>query len=502
MIGSVVASAQEMLTPELLWKIGRVNLEDVSPDGKMAAYSVTRYDMAENKSAKTLYLVQIATGATTALTDSRLKSGDAQFTPDGQRVGFLRDGLLYEVNTDGKNERKLSDISMNGFKYAPDGRHIAFVQDVKLDNAPSDNYPDLTKTSGRVSEGLFYRHWDSWHDYAYSHVFLINYQHGTLSGEAKDLMPGEKYDAPLSPMGGMEQINFSPDGKQLAYTCRKLNGTAEAKSTNADIYVYDLATGVTTNRSEGMPGYDQEPFFSPDGHYMAWTSMEEAQNESDRTRLMVLDLRTGKREEWTKGWKWECNNPQWSPDGKYIYFLSSQDFTYQLYRMEAGGRNIKALTSGRHDYHAFKVAGSELVSARTALDAPAEIYAVSTADGKARALTQVTGEVWDNLKKVNVQRRQVRTTDGKDMNVWVVLPPDFDTKKKYPALLYCQGGPQSALSQFFSYRWNLSLMASQGYVVVAPCRRGMPGGPEGQDWNAAISGDWGRAGHAGPPLRY
>lgn len=496
MTTTMALDAQVTLTPELLWKIGRVNLEDVSPNGKSAVYSVTRYDMAENKSNKALFLVQIATGATTQLTSETLKSGDAQFTPDGARVGFLRGGNLHEVGIDGKNEKKVSDLAINGFKYSKDGRFIVFAQDVTLDQTPGEIYPDLAKTSGRISDGLLYRHWDSWHDYAYSHVFFAPYQNGSFLDTPKDLMPGEKFDAPLNPMGGMEQIEFSPDGRYIAYTCRKLNGTEEAKSTNSDIYVYEIATGQTVNHSAGMPGYDQEPIFSPDSRYLAWTSMEKAGYEADRTRLMVLDLVTGQREEFTKGWKWECNSPQWAADGQSLFFLSSNDFTYQLYNITVKDKKISRITEGVHDYHGFKMAGNELISARTAMNAPAEIFAVNMKTGAARQLTFVTGDIWNSVKKAKIERRTVRTTDGKDMNVWVILPPDFDAKKKYPALLYCQGGPQSAVSQFFSYRWNPQLMASNGYIVVAPCRRGMPGGPEGQDWNAAISRDWG-----GQPMR-
>jgi dipeptidyl aminopeptidase/acylaminoacyl peptidase len=484
-------SAQTKLTPELLWKIGRVNLEDVSPNGLMAVYSVTRYDVAENKSAKTLYVVQVATGETRAITPENLKSGDAQFTSDSKRVGFLRGGTLYEVDIDGKNEKRISEYEMNGFKYAPDGRYIVYAQDVQLDKTPAEVYPDMAKTSARISESLNYRHWDSWHDYKYSHLFLAQYTPGQFASEPTDLMYGERFDAPLAPMGGMEQVQISPDGRLVAYTCRKLNGTDEAKSTNADIYIYEIASGKTLNLTPENRGYDQDPIFSPNSRYLAWTSMETAGYEADRPRLMLLDLASQLREELTADWKWECLGPQWATDSKSLYFTSSNDFTYQLYNITVNDKKIKRITEGRHDYGHIKIAGDDVVASKTAMDAPAEIFVINTKKGTARQLSFATKDNWDNITKGKVERRTIRTTDGKNMNVWVVLPPNFDANKKYPALLLCQGGPQSALSQSFSYRWNLQLMANNGYVVVAPCRRGMPGGPEGQAWNAAISNDWG-----------
>ncbi len=488
---SSVLTAQSKLTPELLWKIGRVNLEDVSPDGRQAVYSVTRFDMASNKSSKVLYLVQIASGETLRLTPEDLRSGDAQFTPDGKRVGFLRNGTLYEVGVDGKNEQMLSEYTMNGFKYAPNGNYLLFSMDVKLDNTPAELYPDLAKTSGRISDGLFYRHWADWHDYSYSHLFYAKYDQGRFASEPFDLLYGERFDAPLQPMGGIEQAQFSPDGRFIAYACRKLNGTAEAKSTNSDIYIYELSSGKTLNATADLPGYDIDPIFSPDGRYLAWTSMATASYESDKTRLMVLDLGTQFRQDYTADWKWECNNPQWAADSKSLYFLSSTDYTYQAYQIGVSDKKIRRLTEGRHDYHQLKVAGNQLIATKTAMDAPPEVVAISTQNGSERRLSFVTSEQWDALVKGKVERRSVRTTDGKEMNVWLVLPPDFDPSQKYPALLYCQGGPQSPISQSFSFRWNMQLMAANGYVVIAPCRRGMPGGPEGQDWNAAISRDWG-----------
>lgn len=483
---------QQMLTPELLWTVGRVALDDVSADGKYAVYGVQRYDVAANKGTRVLYLLDIKTGVSRALTDPDETSSDAEFRPDGKKIGYLRGGKMFEVNMDGPSMTgPVSNLEINGFHYAPNGKSVLFTSDVKLDQNTADRYPDLPQASGRISDGLFYRHWKSWHDYAYSNVFYADFGTGQITGTPVNIQGGERFDSPLTPDGGMDQITWSPDGRWIVYTCRKLNGTAEAGSTNSDLYAYEIASGKTLNFTELNPGYDREPVFSPDGRYLLWASMTQPGYEADRARLMMLDLRTQQTEELSAGWNYETNHSVWSADGKTIYFLSSENFTYQIYAMTVQNKKIRRITDGQHDYTSLKMAGNELLATRVAMNAPAEIYAVDPATGATRQLTTVTDNPWKNITKSKVERRTVKTFDGKDMNVWVVLPPDFDPNKKYPTLIYCQGGPQSPLSQSFSYRWNLSLMAAQGYVVVAPCRRGMPG--SGQAWNDAITGKWGDA---------
>lgn len=477
-----------LLTPKLLWQIGRVGLDCVSPDGQYAVYGVQRFDVPKNKSARVLYIVNVQTGTTRALTDPDQTASDAEFHPDGKRIGFLRDGKLCEVSPEGSAVLQVSDLEINGFHYAPNGRHVLFTRDVKLDKTAAENNPDLPNTSGRVIEGLFFRHWKSWHEYKYSNIFYADYDDGKLTSEPRNIM-NERFDSPLKPMGGMEQITWSRDSRFIVYTCRKLHGTAEAQSTNSDLYTFELASGKTLNITAGMPGYDLDPVFSPDGRYLAWTSMARAGNEADRTRLMILDTYTQQRSELTEGWDFEANHPQWAADGKSLYFLSSENFTYQFYQINLADRAIRRITDGQHDYTALKVAGNQLVGTRVSMSDPAEVFAVNPANGAVRQLSFATQNPWNDIAKGKVERRTVKTADGKNMNVWLIFPPDFDPKRKYPALLYCQGGPQSALSQFFSYRWNMQIMAANGYIVIAPCRRGMPG--SGSAWNDAISGDWG-----------
>ncbi len=485
---SAFSTAQnQTLTPELLWKIGRVGLEDISPDGRYALYGVQRFNVADNKSNRVLYQLDLQTGASVPLTPADASCSGALFHPDGERIGFLRDGKLCETPLGGGAINQVAETAMNGFRYAPNGKAILFAADVKLDKSAAELYSDLPKTNARIIDGLFYRHWKSWHDYQYSNVFYAPYEAGKLTGEPVNIM-NERFDSPLRPMGGMEQITWSPDSRHIVYTCRKLPPTEEAQSTNADLFLFDTGTGKTRNLTEGMPGYDMDPVYAPDGRYLAWTSMERAGFEADRTRIMLLDMKTGDMRELTRNWSYEAIRPQWAADGKSLFFSSSTDFTYHLFEWRLAETKPRQITRGQYDYKDFKCAGNALVAMRTAMDAPAELYRVDPRTGEATKLTSATDDPWATIEKCRVERRTVRTTDGKDLNVWVILPPGFDPSRKYPAILYCQGGPQSALSQGFSYRWNFQLMASNGYVVVAPCRRGMPG--SGQGWCDAITGDW------------
>ncbi|MFM7399589.1 MAG: TolB family protein, partial [Bacteroidota bacterium] len=323
----------QLLSPELLWKTGRTGLDAVSPDGKTAVYGVVRYDMSSNKSTRALYLVNVQSGETRLLTDPEKSSFDAEFHPEGKKVGFLRDGKLHEISIEGPGEAvKVSDLEINGFHYAPNGKQVLFAQDVKLDKNLQEENPDLPKSSGRASDGLFYRHWKSWHDYAYSNVFLADYSNGKFSSEPVNIQGNERFDSPLTPDGGMEQISWSPDSRWIVYTCRKLNGTAEAQSTNSDLYAYEVASGKTLNFTADLKGYDRDPVWSPDGRYLLWTSLERAGYEADRPRLMMLDIQTQQRQELSAGWTYEMNSPVWSADSKVIYFLSSENFTYQVYQ--------------------------------------------------------------------------------------------------------------------------------------------------------------------------
>ena len=485
---TLAAHAQEIMTPETLWQLGRVGLEDVSKDGASILYSVTKYKLEENKGNQDLYLVSADGQNAKRLTDFAGADSDGQFRPDGKKIGFLRDAILWEMNPDGTGQAQVGTEAFDGFRYSPDGKSIFFFKDVKYFKTVKETYPDLPGANVKVIDGLMYRHWKSWEDDMRSNVFVQSYSNGSLLGEAKNIM-NIPYDSPLKPHGGVEQIAFSPDGKTVAYTCRKENGTALSLSTNADIFLYDTETGTTRNVSEGIMGYDLEPVFSPNGRYLAWRSMKTAGNEADKSRIMLLDFQTGKKTDLTAKYDRDAENLCWSNDGSELYFISGSEGTQHIFSLAVADNKLRQISLGMYDFGAVKDAGSFLIAQRMSMTEPPTIVRVDKKDGAATEIVQVNAGVWNGIKKARVEKKYVTTTDGKKMLVWHILPPDFDPSKKYPTLLYCQGGPQSHLSQFFSFRWNFQLMASKGYIVVAPCRRGMPG--FGEAWNAQISGDWG-----------
>lgn len=484
-----VMAQQTRMTPEKLWDLGRVGLEDISPDGKTALYGVTWYDLTANKGNRDLYIVPVQGGEPRKITAFEGSEYNARYRPDGQKITFLRGGLLWEMNPDGSDQRNVSGERMSGYKWSPDGRFLVFSRDVKMEPTTAELHPDLPMATGRIFDDLMARHWDDWHDLHYSNLFMMAWENGTLQGKPLNIM-NEPFDSPLQPFGGMEEVAWSPDNRYIAYTSKKLSGKAAAESTNSDIYLWDRTNGRTTNTSEGLPGYDKEPLFSPDGRYLIWSSMDRPGFEADRVRLMRHDLQTGKREELTQGLDMSADHPQFSKSGQALYFMGTVRGTVQLFELELNTRKVRQLTEGIHNYAGFGVAGPQtLVAGRMTMNDPTELFRIDLPAGKATPITRTNAQILSGLERARVESRTVRTTDGKDMLVWVILPPDFDPGRKYPTLLYCQGGPQSAVSQFYSYRWNFQLMASKGYVVVAPNRRGLPG--FGQEWNDQISGDWG-----------
>lgn len=488
---SLIAQAGK-LTPELLWKLGRVSLFDVSPDEKTVLYGVTYYDLDENKGNTDLYLQQLDgsdQGEAVRLTYTPGSEYNACFHPNGEQVLFLRGGKLHLMNLDGSQEKLVSEQTMNGFKISPDGNQLLYINDVLYDAQLGDMHPDMPKSSARIIDGLMYRHWSAWEDGKRSNIFYLGYKDGSLTGEPVNIL-GEGFDAPLQPFGGMEQINWAPNSRAIVYTCKRATGTEAAQSTNSDIFLYDLDRKSTRNLSEGMDGYDLEPVFSPDGRYVAWNSMEKPGYEADRNRIFLYDLRAGNRWEMTEGLDRNANHPQWSKDGQKIYFTSQEQGTVQLFEVNFSRRGrLRQMTSGFYDYGSFIITSSNVVVSRASMSAPHEIFRVTLDAGRNLPITQVNKELLAGIKMGDVRKRNVKTTDGKRMLTWVIYPPFFDETKEYPALLYCQGGPQSTVSQFWSYRWNFQMMAANDYIVVAPNRRGLPS--FGQEWNDQIAQDWG-----------
>jgi dipeptidyl aminopeptidase/acylaminoacyl peptidase len=489
--------AQDRLTPELLWQLKRVSGPAVSPDGSSFVYGIRQYDLEANRGSTDLWIMSVEGGSPSQLTNTPGSEFNYTWRPDGLRIGFLSSQSgsvqLWEMDPDGSDVEQVTDIDggIGNFSYAPDGDHIAFTRDVKLDQTPNEIHPDLPLANARIIDELMYRHWDTWHDYTYSHLFIATYDDGSV-GEPIDVMPGERYDTPLSPFGGGEQIGWSGDGRAIAYTSKKVTGAAYTVSTNSEIYIYDLEDGTTTNLTGGMMGYDTEPRFSPDGRYIAWLSMERDGYEADRNRLFVQELDGGSPRELTVGFDQDVHGPEWAADGRSIYFTSDVRGTVQFYVAPVSGE-IRKITEGVHNYGGFGLAeGSDspaIIASRTSMSAPADIYRVDEMTGEATQLTFANQDILDRLTMGRVEERIVRTTDHQDMPAWVIYPPDFDPTRQYPALLYAKGGPQGAMSQSWSSRWNFQIMAAHGYIIIAPQRRGASS--LGQAWEEQISGDWG-----------
>lgn len=483
----------EIMTPEVLWSFGRLGDIQVSPDGKKILYGVSYYSKDQNRSNRELFVMDIDGKNQQQITHTGFGEYNAQWRPDGKKVGFIcaADGemQIWEMDADGENREQVSyvDGGLSGFKYSPDQSHILYIKEVKLDETVADIYPDLPKSSGRINHDLMYRHWDNWVD-SYTHIFVAPFVLNKM-GSGKDIMPGEKWETPMKPFGGMEQINWTPDGKTIAYTCRKKQGKEYSLSTNSDIYFYNLEDGKTTNMTESMMGYDVAPVFSPDGKIMAWESMKRDGYESDKQRLYTLNLETGEKTYHTKDFDQMAHGLSFSADGKSIYFISDWHATDEIYELTLADSKIRKITEGIHNYQTVTDAGDVLVAQRVSMSKPAEIYAVNKTTGKATELSFENKHLLDQLKFGEVTKRWIETTDNKQMLTWVILPPNFDESKEYPALLYCQGGPQGTVSQFWSYRWNFQMMAANDYVIVAPNRRGLPG--FGQEWLEQISGDYG-----------
>ncbi|MDX9847736.1 MAG: S9 family peptidase [Tenuifilaceae bacterium] len=484
--------ANGVLTPEVLWKFGRIGSPQVSPDGQYVVYSVTRFSMEANRGVSNIYTVPVKGGEPVELTNNTTNDFSPRWTPDG-RIGFLStrssDTQLWEINADGTNVKQVTFIEggINAFAYAPTGDRIMYTKNVQIEKTTKDLHPDMPKANVRISDNMMYRHWNYWRDGSFSHIFVALYQNGTI-GEGIDIMSAEAWDAPMSPYFDDSEISWSPCGKILAYTCKKFHGKDLAVTTNSDIYLYYIEEGSTENITEGLMGYDKYPVFSPDGTKIAWQSMETPGYESDKHRLFMLNLETGERSYLTKDFDQNADNFSWDGEGNSIYFISGINATEQIFKINLNSKEISKITDGWHNYTWFMPAKGILVAQKMSMSMAAELFTINPETSEETQLTFINKHIYDNIKMGEITQRWVKTTDGKQMLVWVILPPNFDPNKKYPALLYCQGGPQSTVGQYFSFRWNFQIMAAHDYVIVAPNRRGVPS--FGQEWNAQISGDY------------
>ncbi len=509
----------DLMTPEALWAMGRIGGATASPDGKRVVYQVGYYSVKQNKSQQMLFVMDADGKNKRQLTTGQQSETDGAWIDQGRRIAFITGGQLWSMNADGSDRKQLtnSSVDIEGFKFSPDERKVILIKSLPYHGTIQANPADLPLATGRLATDMNYRHWDHYVE-TIAHPFVADFD-GSSINEGVDVLQGEPFECPTAPFGGTEQLAWSPDSKSIAYTCRKKEGVQYAISTDTDIYLYDVATRKTKNLckpsgykepaidatksmknqavnhqpSDMNVGYDTNPQFSSNGKYIAWQSMARNGYESDRNRLCVYTLTDGTKNYVTEQFDSNVDAYCWGNDNNTFYFIGVWHGKTHVYQTNLKGQ-IKQLTDGQYDYGSLQLLGrkGQLLVTRHSMSHPDDLFVLTPSKKEKRSqVTQITDEnkhIFDQLAIGKVEERWTKTTDGKDMLSWIVLPPHFDANKKYPTLLFCEGGPQSPVSQFWSYRWNLQIMAAHGYIVVAPNRRGLPG--FGSAWNEEISGDW------------
>ncbi len=485
------------MTPETLWAMGRIGGLSVSPDAQKVAYNVSYYSVPENRSHQVIYTMNADGSNNQLLTTSVKSEGQPCWIKNGSKIAYLSSengkSEIWEMNPDGSERKVLSTFEGNieGFSFSPDETKVLFIAQVKYGQRTVDIYPDLPKTTGIIVDDLMYNHWDEWVE-TVPHPYVASFN-GSTTGEAKDLLEGEPYESPLKPFGGIEQLAWSPDSKTIAYTCRKKTGKEYSFSTDSDIYLYNIEDGSTLNLCKDFQdadrnmGYDTNPAFSPDGKYIAWQSMERDGYESDRNRLCVFNLEKNSKTYVTESFESGVDGFCWNHDSQSLYFTGVWHGTSMIYRTNLEG-NVEKLTDGIYDYASVAMMGNNIITKRHSMSMADEIYLLNTESKEIAQLTTENKHIYDQMTMGKVEPRWTKTTDGKEMLSWVIYPPHFDPNKKYPTLLFCEGGPQSPVSQFWSYRWNFQIMAANDYIIIAPNRRGLPG--FGMEWLEQISGDY------------
>ena len=485
-------------TPEILWSMGRIAGYDASLKAGKIAYPVAYYSVAENKGHVVLHCMDADGKADVLLTTTAANESNPQWIKNGTKIAFLSDesgsSQIWEMNPDGTERKKISDFAkdIDSFLFSPDASQVLFTSQTPYTYHPEDLYAELEKTTGLMADDLMYKHWDRWQK-TVPHPFYAAFD-GEKIGEATDILAGTRFESPILPFGGMEQLTWSPDSKAIAYSCKKKVGLAYALSTDSDVYIYHLDTKKEWNicKVEGDPdqnlGYDMNPRFSPCGKFIAWLSMEHDGYESDKNRLYVMDLETKKKTDLTTTLDGDVNEFCWTQNGT-IYFTSIWHGRTMIYQTDLQGV-IKQITEGDYDYINISMYGDKLLTMRRSLIDCDDIYEIDPQNNfYTKRLTHENEHIFNQIKLGKVEERWTETVDGKQVMSWVLFPPDFDPNKKYPAMLMCMGGPQEACSQVWSYRWNFILMAAQGYIMIMPNRRGCPG--FGRKWVEEVSGDYG-----------
>ena len=509
----------DLMTPEALWAMGRINAFVLSPDGKEAIYGVTYYSVSQNKSHSVLYSYDMTGKTSRQLTTDTKSENSPTYINNGKQVLYLSSksgtSQLWCMNADGSDRKQItnSDNDIDDYLIAPNEKKIIIIKQVDTNASIDKKYDDLPMAKGMVINDMNYKHWDHFVT-TIPHPFLADFNTKGIS-TMKDILENEPYECPMLPFGGIEQLAWSPDSKTIAYTCRKKTGVKYASSTDSDIYLYDTQTCKTTNickpvgyiapetddtqsyqhqkvnsqTTDCNVGYDTNPSFSPDGKYIAWLSMERDGYESDRNRLCIYTIATGEKKYVTESFQSGVDSYCWGNDSKALYFTGVWHGTAMVYSTNLGGK-VKKLTDGTYDYNIISLAkdSKSLIVKRHSMSQADEVYMIDLKDNNVTQLTFENKYFYDKLTFGKVQERWIKTTDNKKELAWVIYPPHFNPNKKYPALLFCEGGPQSPVSQFWSYRWNFQIMAANGYIIIAPNRRGLPG--FGMEWLEEISGDY------------
>lgn len=511
----------DRLTPELLWSMGRIGSTVLSPDKTNILYTVTTYNISENRGYSAIYILNSETKETKKLTVNTSKSeSDANFIENGRKIVFLcaddnGTSQLWMMNTDGSNRKCISSekTDVNGYLFSPDEKHVVLIHDVPTETSIIKNDDDLPKATGMVINELMYKHWDRYVR-SVPHPFIANFD-GSQITNARDILDGQPYESPMCPFGGIEEFAWSPDSKSLAYVMRKKTGRDYAISTDSDIFLYNLETGKTKNlckpenykapvvnatsslkhqiqyneNEDYNLGYDDKPKFSPNGKYIAWTSMKHDGYESDRTRLCVFEFSTGSKTYVTETFDSGVNDFVWDDNSKELYFSGVWHGKTNLYKTNLKGE-VSKITDEVCDYTLVDVDSrqNKLLTKKQSMSMADDIFFVDIKKGTSHQLTNINESIYNKLTFGEVKERWVKTVDGKQELCWVIYPPHFDKNKKYPTLLFCEGGPQSPVSQFWSYRWNFQIMAANDYIIIAPNRRGLPG--FGYEWLTQISGDY------------
>ena len=482
-----------IMTPELLHSFGKIGAVQVSPNKKELLYHVSYVDIEANKSNTEIFKMNVDGSKKTQLTFTNESEGSAQWIDGGNKIAFLKTNegsrQLWIMNANGSHAMCISNVEggISSFIFSPDETKVMYIKKVKSVTSTAERHPDLPKATGRLVNDMMYKHWDHWVEKV-PHTFYATIVNGELANHV-DLLEGQPYEAPLLPFGGASDVSWSADSKYIVYTSKKLTGRAYAESTNSDLYLYSLQDKTTVNLTEGMMGYDTNPLFSHNGASMAWLSMERDGYEADKNRLFVMDMTTKEKTYLTENFDYDVDDFIWHTDNKTLIFSAIVEAKGHIFSIDIDTKEITKITTGNYNYASPALTDDGLIVTRQSISQPAEIYALNINNGTATELSFENKHILDQLTMGKVEERWITTADGKQMLTWVIYPPNFDATKTYPAILYCKGGPQGAISQSWSYRWNFQLMAANGYIIVAPNRRGVSS--FGGEWVEQISGDYG-----------